>query len=318
MKNLKSDYFLQLLATYLNDERLMNIFRYSKINQRKLKLGIDKYIKYHNNIEVEIIPQIGENVFFNNEYSGVIKVWIDNHEIKIPINKIENLEDAKVIKLAFNYKEVNINELFAFCDGIREISFTKCRLRNITNLNSLFSCCSNLKKVNFNKLNTKNVQDFSNMFYHCTSLEEFDLSSIDTSKAINMSFMFCYCSNLNRIILDNKNSSTITDLSGMFCHCEKLKKIKINNFNTINVINMSEMFCYCGNITELDLSAFNFSNVKNMEKMVAFTSNLKFINLSSLKKNKDINMLELFFPKNKNDIIIEIVSQDLLSPEAFI
>ena len=59
LKNLKSDYFIQMFFGYMTELKSLEIIRYNKSIQKRIKIDINNYREYsekYSSIEIEIIP----------------------------------------------------------------------------------------------------------------------------------------------------------------------------------------------------------------------------------------------------------------------
>ena len=74
LKKIRSKYILKQIFDNLKENKLLEIIRYNKNIQNKLKIELDDYIKEYYKTEIEIIPkkQIGKNIkknyFINIQY----------------------------------------------------------------------------------------------------------------------------------------------------------------------------------------------------------------------------------------------------------
>ena len=75
-KNLKSDYFLKLLANNLMKKKFLDIIKYNKYIKDRINISIKDYKEYseiYSSIEIEIKP-------FNNEYGKFINIKKENEK----------------------------------------------------------------------------------------------------------------------------------------------------------------------------------------------------------------------------------------------
>ena len=91
-KNLKNDYFLQLLFNILMKKKLLNIIKYNKKIKDRINISIKDYKEYseiYSSIEIEIKPA-------NNQYGNFINIDKEN-EIYYHIYFNNNKEKIKEI-----------------------------------------------------------------------------------------------------------------------------------------------------------------------------------------------------------------------------
>ena len=274
MDNLKCDYFFQKLYDNMPKKKKLEIFKYNKKIQNRLKINIKDYKEYSETftpIEIEIIPtkdKYGRFININKNDKLYYHIYFndDKEEIK---NKYEiNKEDNVIkIKIIIDYQVKSFKGLFFLCQCIESINFKKFYRNNITDMSFMLFDCSSLKRLNLTNFNTNNVTNMHGMFSLCTSLKELNLNNFNTNNVNNMCDMFSYCSSLKEINLINFNTNNVAYMNGMFCGCSSLKEINLTNFNTNNVKNMFCMFYKCSLLKELNLTNFNTNNVKNMLSM---------------------------------------------------
>ena len=67
LKNIKSDYFIKIIFNNLEVKKLLEITKYNKRIQKILNININEYKEYHEQIEIEIIPE-------KNKYGKFINI----------------------------------------------------------------------------------------------------------------------------------------------------------------------------------------------------------------------------------------------------
>ena len=244
-KNLKADYFLQLLFGNLERKKLLDIIKYNKNIKRRINININNYKEYQELIEIEIIPKInkyGKFININKGYEKYYHIYFNGSKKEIKRNDINEDDKVRKIKIIIDPEIKSFNELFYFCECIESINFNKFFRKNITDMSFMFWGCSSLKELNLNNFSTNNVTDMSFMFWGCSSLKELNLNNFNTNNVTNMSFMFWGCSSLKELNLNNFNTNNVTDMGCMFYECSSLKELNLNNFITNKVYDMSGMF----------------------------------------------------------------------------
>ena len=173
----------------------MNIIKYNKIIQKRLNININDYINFFS-IEIEVIPaknKYGDFIFIPNKKElSYYHIYFNDSKEEIKRNYIKEEDNVIKIRIIIDYPAKSFYFLFAYCNCIESINFTKFYGKNITNMSGLFCQCTSLRKINFSNFNTENVTDMSYMFRYCSSLEELDLSNFNTKNLRDMSYMFNY------------------------------------------------------------------------------------------------------------------------------
>ena len=252
IENIKSDYFIQNLFGIIQKKRAMEIIRYSKRNQKRLKLDFKDYKEYselYSTIEIEVRPiQKKEGYFIriSDDDMKYCHIYFNNNREKEIKRTVLNKSDRVAkIDIILDYQIKTFNRLFYDCKCIKSVYFKKFSRGNIYDMNGLFLECSSLKDVNLSILKTSCVTDMSGMFYGCSSLEELNLSNFDTKNVTNMRFMFFKCSKLKELNLSNFNTTHVENMRCMFYECTLLKELNISNFKTNDSTDMKSMFSHC-------------------------------------------------------------------------
>ena len=299
---IKSDYFLQKVFNYMHKGAKLEIIKYNKNMQKRLKINTNNYKEYseiYTSIEIEIITKKNETSKFINIKKGEEKYYHiyfnDNKKNEIKRTYLNKDDKISKINIIIDYQIKSFFELFCDCKCIESINFKKFYRNNINDMIGMFFGCSSLKELNLSNFNTNNVTDMSFMFCGCSSLKELNLSNFNTSKVDNMTSMFLDCSSLKELNLSNFNTKNVTDTKEMFSKCSSLEKLDLSNFNTNNVENMADMFFGCSSLKELDVSHFNTNNETNLFSMFARCKSLKELNLSNFKTEKEENMYSMFY-----------------------
>ena len=169
-KNLKSDYFLQLLFNNLLKKKSLEIIKYNKNTKNRMNININDYKEYseiYSSIEIEIKPvynKYGKFISINEENKKYYHIYFDNNKEEIKRNYLNENEQIKLIKIIIDYQVKSFKELFYKCYCIEYINFKKFYRNNINNMGYMFSRCSTLKELNLSNFKTNNVTDMSYMF----------------------------------------------------------------------------------------------------------------------------------------------------------
>jgi len=271
-KNLKSDYFLQILFNILLKMKSLDIIKYNKNLKDRINISIQDYKEYseYSSIEIHIKPvnnKYGRFININEDNKIYYHIYFNNSKEEIKRNYLNENEEINIIKIIIDYRIKSFEGLFKDCKCIEYIYFKKFYRNNIINMKSMFFECSSLKELNLSNFNTSKVKDMTGMFNGCSSLKELNLSSFNTNNVIYMQYMFFRCFSLKELNLSNFNTNNVTNMDHMFFRCSSLKELNLSNFNTNNVTDMDHMFFGCSSLKELNLSNFNTNNVTNMDCM---------------------------------------------------
>ena len=258
IENIKNNYILSRIYDNLIKMKLLDINKYNKNLQNRLKLSFEDYKKYSETftpIEIEIIPmknKTGKFININNNDKLYYHIYFNEDEKEIK-DKYSIMEEDRItkIRIRIDHQVKSFENLFKFCNCIESLNFKKFYRNNINNINDIFYECSSLKEISIQNFKTNNITNMNNLFYKCSSLKELNLCNFITDKVINMREMFSGCSSLIKLNISNFNTSKVTDMSGMFCQCLSLKELNITNFNTNNVSNMNSLFSGCSSLKEL-------------------------------------------------------------------
>jgi len=262
--NLKSNIILKKIFDIMKKNKSLDIMKYNKILQKRLKLTINDYKKYsqfYTPIEIEL--KLENNKFnrfiinLHNEDAKYYHIYFDNSKDEIKRNYLYGGEKFCTILIIIDYQIKSFHKLFYDCNYITSICFKKFHRINITDMSFMFSHCSSLKELNLSKFNTNNVTNMNDMFSYCSSLKELNLSNFNTNNVISMCSMFSYCTSLKELNLSNFNTNNVINMRCMFFRCSSLKELNLSNFNIYSVNDMNFMFSYCTSLKEINLSNFN-------------------------------------------------------------
>jgi len=199
-KNLKSDYFLQLLFNNLVKKKSLDIIKYNKNMKDRININIKDYKEYselYSSIEIEIKPvnnKFGKFINIDKDEEKYYHIYFNNNKEEIKRNYLNENDNVETIKIIIDFQIKSFEELFWDCEYIEYICFKKFYRNNIYNMGYMFSYCSSLKELNLSNFNTNNVTNMYCMLLGCSSLKEFYISNFNTNNVINMEYMFCDCS----------------------------------------------------------------------------------------------------------------------------
>ena len=282
LKDIKSKYILKQIFANLTEKKILEIIKYNKNFQEKLKIDKNDYVEYKK-IIIEVIPiNISyKNTFINfNRDEKYYHIYFNDENEEKKINYFTKDENVSKIKIIIDPQILYFEKLFNECKCIEKINFIKFKRKDINNMSWMFKGCSSLKELNINNFYTKNVINMNSMFDGCSALKELNLDNFNTNNVTNMSGMFYNCSSLIELNLNNFDTNKVIYMSYMFYKCSSLNELNITDFNTNNVIDMSHMFEGCSSLKELNLHNFNTNNVTDMSYMLYGCSSLKQLNIN--------------------------------------
>ena len=236
LDNIKSLYILKAIFTNLSKRKYLCLIIHNKKLQSKLNISIDTYIKYYNQIEIEIIPDKNP-INNNNKFINIMDerdksfyhIYFNNENVEIKRNYFTINEDVSKIKVLIDMEVKSIEGLFYECYSIKEIKFIKFNRTDFNNYQYMFYFCLNLENIDIKKLKTNNVENMDNMFFLCEKLEKLDLSNFITDKVKTMLNMFDSCSSLKELNISNFKFNDSTDVKLMFNYCSQTLKNEIKN-----------------------------------------------------------------------------------------
>ena len=88
LNKIKSKYILKIIGDYLNRKTILSLVKYNKKLQEKLDISIKDYIKYSNEIIIELTPnnplEEGENIFINipEKSKQYFHIYFNNNDIE--------------------------------------------------------------------------------------------------------------------------------------------------------------------------------------------------------------------------------------------
>ena len=195
-KNLKSDYFLQLLFNNLLKKKSLEIIKYTNNIKNRINISIKDYKEYseiYSSIEIEIKPvnnRYGTFININKENKKYFHIYFSNNKKEIKRNYLNENDNIEKIKIIIDHQIKSFGRLFNYCECIKHMRFNKFHRNNINNIGGMLSGCSSLKELNLSNFNTSNVTYMGFMFSGCSSLKELNLSNFNTNDVTDMGFMF--------------------------------------------------------------------------------------------------------------------------------
>ena len=117
-KNLKSDYFLQLLFNNLLKKKSLEIIKYNKELKNRINISIKDYKEYsemYSSIEIEIKPVNNKYVKFINIDGGYEKyyhIYFNDNKEEIKRNYLNENDNVSKIKIIIDYQVKSFKELF--------------------------------------------------------------------------------------------------------------------------------------------------------------------------------------------------------------
>ena len=175
LKNIKSDYFIQKIFSYIHERKKLETIKYNKSIQKIIDININNYREYSekfSSIEIEIIPT-------KNEYGQFLKIGEDYkkyYHIYFNDNKKEKIKNTYL-----NEKDI-VSKINIIIDY------------QVESFSCLFESCKCIESINFKKFYRNNINDMCYMFFRCSSLKELNLTNFDTNNVTDMRFMLKLCS----------------------------------------------------------------------------------------------------------------------------
>ena len=278
LNKIKSKYIPKLIGDYLNRKTILSLVQYNKKLQEKLDISIKDYIKYSNEIIIELTPnnplEEGEHIFINipEKSKQYFHIYFNNNDIEEQKKNITDDDNINKIKIVIDGEVISFKELFKNCKCLKKINIVKCIRNNIKNMYAMFENCSSLIELNIDKLNTDNVETMRAMFCGCSSLKTLNLSNFNTKNVQTMYGMLSHCSSLVNLNVNNFDTSNVKNMAGMLYKCSSLEELNITNFNTDSVMDLREMFYEGNSLINLDISNLNLKRGKKTKYMLACCS----------------------------------------------
>ena len=109
-KNLKNDYFLQILFNHLLKKKSLDIIKYNKNIKDRINISIKDYKEYseiYSSIGIEIKPannQFRVFINFDGENEKYIHIYFNDNKEEIKRNYLYENEQIKAIKIIIDYQ----------------------------------------------------------------------------------------------------------------------------------------------------------------------------------------------------------------------
>ena len=267
IRKIKCEYFLKNIIDCVSEKIYLNVLKYNKELQKKLNLSINSYIKFFNQIVIEVIPKEKRRKkcpFINRGNKNFYHIFFDEGRQEIKRNYILSKEKVMKIKIIIDMNVKSLTGLFKGCRCLKEIKFIKFNRNDISKMSKMFYKCKSLTNLDITKLKTDNVKSMRYMFADCQSLLALDLSNMKTDNVTNMEGMFCYCYVIEKLDVSKFKTDKVTNMYSMFRLCRFLKELDLSNFKTDKVTNMGKMFYQCISLNKLNISKFNTEKVTTL------------------------------------------------------
>ena len=302
IKKIKCDFFVRnLFKDLILENRKLNIMKFNRDLQKKVKVKLEDYKKYQNVCHIiaesdneDDFAKIKENLkteeFLNNENSNII--------YKKGLNKIFNgllvsngkklcdtiriFEKVKKLTIKTNIETKSLEYMFSGFLNLEEIDLSKFNTKYVENMSCMFIGCNNLKKANLSNLNADNVIHMSYMFDNCYNITDINFSNFTTKKLIYTKYMFQDCNSLKNIDLSSFNTYKIDDMSNMFINCHNLKTVNLMNFQSNKNTFCYDIFKNCKNIVYV---IANNELLEKFKKQLDDTQNFQIKNGMLIKPN---------------------------------
>ena len=128
-EDLKSDYFLQKVCNYITRKKVLDIMKYNKRLQKRIKLNINDYIQFsqlYSSIIIELnLVENNYDKFINitEKEKEFFHIYFDNSNEEIKRYLINENEKVKMIKIIIDCQVKSFKKLFDNCKCISSIIF---------------------------------------------------------------------------------------------------------------------------------------------------------------------------------------------------
>ena len=164
LRKLKSDFFLQKFFSLIPYIKSLEIIKYNKYIQKRIKISINNYKTYSEKfslIELEIVPIKNDYshpfIQINEEAMQYYHIYFnDNKKEEIKRTNLNEDDEVSKINIIIDYQIISFSELFIYC-CIESINFKKFYRNNITDMSWMFAGCLSLKELNLINFKTNNV-----------------------------------------------------------------------------------------------------------------------------------------------------------------
>ena len=138
LNNIKSLYIFKEVIDFIPKRKYLEVFINNKKLQKKLNISIDTYIKYYNQIEIEIIPDYENRYEWNfinikeESDKSFYHIYFNESDEEIKRDYINKNEKISKIKIIIDMEEKSLAHLFEDSYHIKKINFIKFNRTNFT------------------------------------------------------------------------------------------------------------------------------------------------------------------------------------------
>ena len=213
---------------------------------------ISKILSHLNQITLKIRGSGQINIFDSNLIPYPSKIKVNEYDVTVS-NSIYLASYHNTIKLIFDSKVSNCNNMFQYCNMINEIDLSEFDSSVVSQMDYMFDGCTSLTSINFNNFQTSQVTYMRYVFQNCESLESLDLSGFNTYYIEDFHYMFYNCKSLKYVDLSSFRTTSNECLHNMFNGCESLTSLDLSNFDTSKVYLINNMFYGCEKLEYVNL-----------------------------------------------------------------
>ena len=148
--DVKNKYIMKEIFSNIKIKKLLNIIKYNRIIKDKLDIDINDYEEFLK-INLELIPKLNINNNSKNTFINIpvgeesyYHIYFNDEKEEQKRNYFYKNDNIKIIKIIIDYYANSFYELFANCNCIESISFTRFNFGNIVNMGSMFKDCRSL------------------------------------------------------------------------------------------------------------------------------------------------------------------------------
>ena len=126
LDNITSDYFIERIFNFMKKKLSLEIMKYSKKLQNRLKINLNDY-KLYSQIEIELI--LGEDKYNNfinippKENNDYFHFYFNNTNQEIKRTELNEYDNVKSIKIIIDHQVKSLQNLFLDCQCISSINF---------------------------------------------------------------------------------------------------------------------------------------------------------------------------------------------------
>ena len=213
---------------------------------------ISKILSHLNQITLKIRGSGQINIFDSYLIPYLSKIKVNEYDVTVS-NSIYLTSYHNTIKLIFDSKVSNCNNMFQYCNMINEIDLSEFDSSVVSKMDYMFDGCTSLTSINFNNFQTSQVTYMRYVFQNCESLESLDLSGFNTYYIEDFHYMFYNCKSLKYVDLSSFRTTSNECLHNMFNGCESLTSLDLSNFDTSKVYLINNMFYGCKKLEYVNL-----------------------------------------------------------------